>query len=95
MLEFFQSLPLLTILIWLPFLGGVAVLCTGGDKNANVARSIAVGVTIISLLLCIPLCLGFDAARYDMQFSEDHLWISAYQIHYALGIDGISLLWWH
>ncbi len=88
----FTHLHLLTILIWLPFLGGVAVLCTGGDKNANSARVIAVAVTVISLLLCIPLCLGFDASRYDMQFSEDHLWIAAYQIHYALGIDGISLL---
>ena len=88
----FAALPLLTILTWLPLLGAVLVLCTGGDKNANLARSIAVGITMISLLLCIPLCMGFDASRYDMQFAEDHLWISAYQIHYALGVDGISLL---
>lgn len=88
----FQSLPLLSILIWLPFIGGMLVLMTGGDKNANAARIIAVTVTVISLLLCIPLCLGFDPSRYDMQFGEDALWITAYQIHYALGIDGISLL---
>ena len=88
----FAELPLLTMLIWLPFLGGVLVLLTGGDKNANAARVIAVTITVICLLLCIPLCLGFDASRYDMQFAEDNLWISAYQIHYALGIDGISLL---
>lgn len=88
----FEQLPLLTMLTWLPFLGGVMVLCTGGDKNANTARGIAVAVTVISLLLCIPLCIAFDPSRYDMQFMEDHLWISAYQIHYAMGVDGISLL---
>src|SRR5579883_3444650 len=39
-----------------------------------------------------PLYLGFDPGRYDMQFLEDHLWIRAYQTHYALGIDGVSLI---
>ncbi|HTM64434.1 MAG TPA: NADH-quinone oxidoreductase subunit M [Gammaproteobacteria bacterium] len=88
----FEQLPLLSMLIWMPFLGGILVLCTGGDKNAKYARVIAVAVTVATLLLCIPLCLGFDSSRYDMQFTEDVLWITAYQIHYAIGVDGISLL---
>lgn len=88
----FTQLPLLTILIWLPILGAVLALCTGSDKHANVARGIAVVVTLINLLICIPLYLQFDPSRYDMQFVEQHLWIHAYQIHYALGIDGISLV---
>ena len=88
----FNSFPLLSTLIWLPFLGAVLVLFTGGDKQAYYARGIAVVVSVISLLLCIPLYLGFDSASYAMQFQEDHLWIRAYQIHYALGVDGISLL---
>ena len=82
---------LLTILIWLPLIGAVLSLCAG-DKNANAARTVAVIVAILSLLLCIPLYLGFDPGRYDMQFTEDHLWIRVYQIHYALGVDGISLV---
>lgn len=88
----FANLPILSILIWLPLIGAVLVLCTGGDKHANVARTIAVIIAVANLLLCIPLFLGFDPGRYDMQFTEDHLWINAYQIHYALGIDGISLV---
>ncbi|MBA3660816.1 MAG: NADH-quinone oxidoreductase subunit M [Gammaproteobacteria bacterium] len=84
--------PILTILIWLPLVGAFLCLCTGSDKHANTARTIAVVVSLASLLLCIPLYLGFDPGRYDMQFTEDHLWIRAYQIHYALGIDGISLI---
>lgn len=83
---------LLSTIVWLPLIGAVLVLCTGGDKNANIARTIAVVVTIASMLLSIPLYLGFDPGRYDMQFVEDHLWIRAYQIHYALGVDGISLV---
>ncbi len=82
---------LLSILIWLPVLGAVAVLFTGGDKNANAARGIAAFVSVANLLLCIPLYLGFDPSTYAMQFQENHLWIRAYEIHYAVGVDGISL----
>ncbi len=87
-----QQFPLLTLLIWLPLLGAVLVLFTGGDKQAKTARTIAVVFTLLNLALTIPLWLAFDPSSYDMQFTEDHLWIRAYQIHYALGIDGISLI---
>jgi NADH-quinone oxidoreductase subunit M len=82
---------ILSILIWLPVAGAVLVLMTGGDKNANAARIIASIVAVASLLLCVPLYLGFDANSYLMQFQENHLWIRAYEIHYALGVDGLSL----
>lgn len=82
---------LLSILIWLPVLGAITVLFAGGEENANIARVIAAVVSIVSLLLCIPLYLGFDTSTYAMQFQENHLWIRAYEIHYALGVDGISL----
>ncbi len=82
---------LLTILIWLPVLGAVAVLMTGGDTNAKYARWIAGGVAFVNLALCIPLYLGFDVHTTAMQFPEKKLWITAYQIYYSLGVDGISL----
>lgn len=87
----FSQIPLLSILIWLPVFGAVLTLITGSDKNPKAAQSIAVIVSVASLLLCIPLYLGFNPDSYAMQFAEDHLWITAYQIHYALGVDGISL----
>lgn len=88
----FEHFPLLTMLIWLPVVGAVLVLLTGSDKHAKWARIIAVVVALANFLLCIPLYLNFDPGRYDMQFLEDHLWVRAYQTHYALGIDGISLV---
>lgn len=88
----FNQLPILSILIWLPVLGAVLCLIVSDDKNPTPARTVAVIVTVINLLLCIPLCLSFDPSRFDMQFLEDHIWVRAYQTHYALGIDGISLV---
>lgn len=88
----FAHIPILSILIWLPVFGAFLCLCTGGDKHANIARGIAAAVAILNLLLCIPLWIYFDPSRYDMQFVENLLWIPSYEIRYALGIDGISLL---
>src|SRR5579883_283970 len=82
---------LLSILIWLPVAGAVAVLMTGGDKNARYARMIAAAVSVANLLFCIPLYMNFNLSSFAMQFQENHLWIRAYDIHYALGVDGISL----
>jgi NADH-quinone oxidoreductase subunit M len=87
----FLHSSLLSILIWLPVAGAALVLMTGGDKNAKWARFIGAAIALINLLLCIPLYLQFDPASFAMQFQEDHLWIRAYQIHYAIGVDGISL----
>lgn len=82
---------ILSILIWLPVIGAITVLATGGDKNANIARFVAIMVAVANLLLCIPFYFGFDPNSYAMQYQENHLWIEAYKIHYALGVDGISL----
>jgi NADH-quinone oxidoreductase subunit M len=87
----FSHFPLLTFLIWFPVLGAVAVLFTGGDNHARTARQIACVVSLINLAMCIPLYLNFDATSYGMQFIQDHLWIRVYKIHYAVGVDGISL----
>jgi NADH-quinone oxidoreductase subunit M len=87
----FSHFPLLTFLIWFPVLGAVIVLFTGGDKHARTARQIAGVFSVINLIMCVPLYLGFDPATAAMQFQQDHLWIRVYKIHYAVGVDGISL----
>ena len=86
------GLPLLSTVIWLPILAGVAVLCTGSDRNAPVARWLALAGAIGGFLVALPLWSGFDAGSGGMQFVELHPWIGSYNINYHLGIDGISLL---
>lgn len=88
---FTLSWPLLSLLIWIPVIGGIVVLFTGGDRYAARARVIALIFSLINIALCIPLYLHFDHHTYAMQFTENLTWIPAYGIHYALGVDGISL----
>ena len=82
----------LSLAIWLPIIGGVAVLLTGGDAYAGRARVISVIVALAAFIVTLPLYIGFNAHTATMQFQEQHVWIAAFNIHYRLGIDGISML---
>ncbi len=80
---------LLSLLIWLPILGAVAVLAF--DRQANIARWLSLLVTLATLALSIPLWTGYVPAVPGMQFAERYAWIPALNSNYALGVDGISI----
>ena len=84
--------PILTAAIWLPILFGVLVLATGNDRNAPMARLLALLGAVLGFLVTIPLYTGFDKMTSDMQFVEMASWIPRFNIHYHLGVDGISVL---
>ena len=82
--------PLLSLLIWLPILGGVFTMMAGNSRP-QAARWIALAFSVATFLLCIPLFAGFDLGSAGMQYVEQRNWIPAYDIQYHLGADGISL----
>ena len=84
--------PLLSVVIWLPIVFGGLVLATGNDRNAGMARWLALLGALLGLLVALPLYTGFDRMTSAMQFVELKPWISQFNIHYHLGVDGISLL---
>ena len=83
---------LLSLAIWTPIVGAIIVLLTGNDKNARIARPLALLTAILGLLVTIPLYTGFDHASSGMQFVENYAWIPSFSINYSLGVDGISVL---
>ena len=80
------GLPLLTILIALPFVAGVLCLLV----KAEPARWIALIATLLELVLSIWLWTGYDPSGARWQFVEYHP--LAGNFSWALGIDGIALL---
>jgi len=82
---------ILSLVIWVPILAGVAVLATGSDRNAPLARWVALAGAMLGLIVAIPLVTGFDTTTSAMQFVEQAAWIPAFNIHYHLGVDGISM----
>ncbi len=82
---------LLSLLIWSPILAGALVLGTGDDRRAALARKLALGFSLAVFLLSVPLYTRFDPTTAAMQFREHSRWIDAFNIHYSLGVDGISM----
>jgi len=86
-----MSIPLLSTLIFFPILGGLSLLIVPRHQTATI-KTMALIVSLIELLLCLPIVLLFDKSTYVMQFREMHPWITTLNINYSLGIDGISVL---
>jgi NADH-quinone oxidoreductase subunit M len=82
---------LLSWAIWLPILSGVALLAFGRDQNAASVRWIALIAAFASFAVTLPLIRGFDNSTAAMQFQEKFDWIERFNVHYHLGIDGLSL----
>jgi len=87
-----EGSTLLSWVIWLPIMAGVAVLATGDDRNAKLARILALVGAVAGFLVSIPLYTGFNLMTADMQFVEMAPWIETFKVNYHLGVDGISVL---
>lgn len=83
--------PLLSLIIWLPIVFGIAVFATGNDSNAQLARWISLTGSIFGFLVAIPLYSNFDSAAAAMQFVEKYVWFERFNVNYHLGVDGISM----
>lgn len=83
---------LLSILIWLPILGGVLVLSIGDYQHrVGILRSVALGFSIVTFLFSLGLLAEFDSSSHAMQFTELTPWLASLNINYYLGVDGISM----
>jgi NADH-quinone oxidoreductase subunit M len=82
---------ILSISIWLPILAGILVLFTGDDKNARLARWLALAGSIAGFLVTLPLYTRFNFSDGGFQFQEGFRWIPSFNINYHLGVDGIAV----
>ena len=81
---------LLSAAIWMPIAFGVLLLALGRDDQVRTVRWVALIGAIASFLVTIPLYDGFKLGTSAMQFVENMPWITRFNVHYHLGIDGIS-----
>jgi NADH-quinone oxidoreductase subunit M len=82
---------LLSIAIWLPIAVGVLLLALGSDKHAGAVRVAALLGALLSLAVTLPLVSGFNNGTAKMQFVEKAPWIERFNVHYHLGVDGLSM----
>jgi len=82
---------LLSLSIWLPIAFGALILAVGDDRRAGMVRTLALVGALVSLAVTLPLIGGFDTTTAQMQFVEKAMWIERFNVHYHLGVDGLSM----
>jgi NADH-quinone oxidoreductase subunit M len=88
------NFPWLTVITALPAVGAVviALLPKGRDLAS---KQVALGFSVVTLALTVVLAVQFSPSgggEGGFQFVEEHRWIPAFGVHYALGLDGIGLV---
>ena len=82
---------LLSLAIWTPIAVGAVLLALGRDQHVQPVRWLALIGALAAFLVTLPLYGGFEIGSAAMQHVEKVLWVPAFNIHYHLGVDGISL----
>ena len=85
------GLPLLSLIIWSPFLGALLIMFTA-RRHPLAVRLIAAGSTGVSLVLSLAVYVGYDREAAGFQFYEKLALVPPLGISYELGVDGMSLL---
>ena len=83
-------MTLLDIVILLPLAGFLVTLLIPRSNSALI-RTFSVSMALITFVLSLGLATGFNSDASGLQFEQNVIWIENPQIHYHVGVDGISL----
>lgn len=81
---------LLSLAIWTPIVFGAILLAIGRDEHVRAVRWLALVGAVLGLLVTLPMYGEFKLGTAAMQLVEKSLWIERFNVHYHLGVDGIS-----
>lgn len=79
---------LLSILIFLPLISGLAVLFI---PHVKTIRYVALGLSLAEFAASVFLLAQFNGQTTSLQFVEKVPWIPGFGINYFVGLDGLSL----
>jgi len=96
------TIPFLTLLVWLPFLGFLATILIGStQKRARwIALSVSLADTVLATLLVVTFVTGWLDAWLpasagwvggpEFRYAEEYNWVPSLGISYVMGVDGLS-----
>ena len=82
---------ILSIIVWLPALGGVLILVLFRKEQNDLIKKFATGWLILDLIASLWL-FRYDRILGGFQFLEDHQWVPVIGARYQMGVDGVSVL---
>ncbi|HXZ79030.1 MAG TPA: NADH-quinone oxidoreductase subunit M [Terriglobales bacterium] len=80
---------ILSLVVFVPA-GGALLLILFPRRDRDI-RLFALVVSLLTFILSLHLPLHYANGAAGFQFEIDHAWISTPNIHYHLGIDGVSI----
>ena len=86
-----KSLPILSIITWLPTLGAIIILALFKKDQAALIKKFATAWFGLAFVASLFL-LAYDRGVGGMQFLENHQWIPVIGARYQMGVDGVALL---
>lgn len=84
-----MGFPILSALLFTPLAG--ALFCVF-MRNEKALKYWGLIVTLLTAALSVPLWTAFDRGTSAYQFVENLAWFPYLDLHYQLGVDGISVL---
>ena len=85
-----SNIPILSIIIWMPIIGGLVMLMLPNKKSFT--KPVSLFLSLFVLVLSIILFVNFDSSQYLLQYVEKYVWIKNLDINYHLAVDGFSLV---
>jgi NADH-quinone oxidoreductase subunit M len=85
-----MQFPLLSVIIFIPLLTGLAILLFPAERREWI-RGTALGAASLTILLSFILYLSYDTTAAGYQFVEELPWVPSLGISYHMGVDGISV----
>ncbi len=80
---------ILSVVTFLPAIGGLLLIFF--PRRDRDIKWFALGISVVTFLLSLHLPWHFVNGKAGFQFEQDVQWISTPNIHYHMGLDGISL----
>ena len=81
---------LLSIILLFPALGGLVLLCVPNSQT-RLIRILGLTISFITFVLSLLLWVFFDHSTAKFQFVNAVDWLPFLNMHFYIGIDGISL----
>jgi len=84
-------MSILTFMGITPLVGALLVLLVP-SKNTELIKRVALLISLVVAVISILVAIRFDKGLDQFQFLQSNNWISAFNVKYAVGVDGISLV---
>ncbi len=85
-----MQLPILSIIIFLPLIAGIAILLMPEDRKTGI-KVTALAATAVTFLLSLWVFFTYNSAAGGYQFLEKIAWLPQMGISYSVGVDGFSV----